>query len=382
MKTEKQSNKKYAIVAVGKVASEIKSLIEESRARVSVTANLALVNLYWNIGRIITEDIQHNNKRAEYGTQILDGLAVMLTRDYGAGYSRVNLQDMRRFFESFEICQSADGNSRRKQICQPVADKLQNRIKGVDVHAKISIELSKDYRLGWTHYRMLLGVPAGIQRCFYFEQATKERWSKRELSRQINRGLFERVALSIDTKALVKEEKSRAPDSIKYPDIFKDPYILDFLGLKGAYSEKDLESAIIRNLEQFIEEMGTDFCFIGRQYSMRIDDDDYYLDLLFYHRGLKCLVAIDLKIGKFTAADKGQMDLYLAWLKEHEWRKDENEPVGLILCTSAKRQHVELLLRHGPHKMKVAEYLTHLPSKKLLESRLKIYSRLLKDKHE
>jgi hypothetical protein len=156
--------------------------------------------------------------------------------------------------------------------------------------------------------------------------------------------------------------------------------VLDFLGLKGAYSEKDLEAAIVRNLEQFLTEFGTDFCFIARQYAMRIDEDDYFLDLLFYHRGLRCLVAIDLKIGTFTAADKGQMDLYLAWLKEHDWRTGENEPVGLVLCTSARRQHVELLLRHGPHRMKVAEYQTHLPDKRLLEGRLKMYSKLLRDR--
>jgi len=160
---------------------------------------------------------------------------------------------------------------------------------------------------------------------------------------------------------------------------FKDPYVLDFLGLKGSYSEKDLEAAIIRNLEQFLSELGTDFCFIRRQYPMRIDDDDYFLDLLFYHRSLNCLVAIELKIGTFTAADKGQMDLYLAWLKENEWRRGENEPVGLILCTSKRRQHVELLLRHGPHKVKVAEYLTKLPDKRILEARLRMYGNLLKE---
>jgi len=228
---------------------------------------------------------------------------------------------------------------------------------------------------------MLLGVSDPVQRRFYFEQAASQHWSKRELRRQIDRGLFERVALSRDTARLVAQEKRTGPAEIaRYEDIFKDPYVLDFLGLKGAYSEKDLEAAIIRNLEQFLTELGTDFCFIGRQYAMRVDEDDYFLDLLFYHRGLRCLVAIDLKIGTFTAADKGQMDLYLSWLKEHDWRKGENEPVGLILCTSARRQHVELLLRHGPHKMKVAEYLTRLPDKRVLEERLKMYSKLLRER--
>jgi predicted nuclease of restriction endonuclease-like (RecB) superfamily len=223
-----------------------------------------------------------------------------------------------------------------------------------------------------------MGVDDVQKRVFYFEQAAMQRWATRELQRRIEGALFERVALSRDTRKLVKLEKKKGlPEAVRYEDVFKDPYILDFLGLKGAYSEKDLEAAVIRNLEQFLSELGSDFCFVGRQYVMRIDDTDYFLDLLFFHRGLRCLVAIDLKLGTFSAADKGQMDLYLAWLKEHEWREGENEPVGLILCTSKKRQHVELLLRHGPHKMQVSEYLTKLPSKKLLEDRLRLYSRML-----
>jgi len=242
------------------------------------------------------------------------------------------------------------------------------------------IDLSKHFRLGWSHYRLLLSQNDSLKRKFYFEQAATQRWSVRELQRQIEGALFERVALSRSTRKLVALEKKKGvPEVVRYEDIFKDPYLLDFLGLKGAYSEKDLEAGIIRNLEQFLEELGSDFCFIGRQYPMRIDDVDYFLDLLFYHRGLHCLIAIDLKLGTFTAADKGQMDLYLSWLKEHEWREEEDEPIGLILCSSKKKQHVELLLRHGPHKMQVSEYLTKLPDKRLLEERLAIYSKLLPD---
>jgi hypothetical protein len=177
---------------------------------------------------------------------------------------------------------------------------------------------------------------------------------------------------------LIAIEKKKEPrEAVRYDDIFKDPYILDFLKLEGAYSERDLEGEIIHNLQKFLSELGSDFCFIASQFRMRIDADDYFLDLLFFHRGLRCLVAIDLKIGAFTAADKGQMDLYLSWLKRHEWRESENEPVGLILCTSKKKQHVELLLANGPHKMQVAEYLTRLPKKKVLEERLRYYSQLL-----
>jgi predicted nuclease of restriction endonuclease-like (RecB) superfamily len=385
--------------AVAKVATEIRGLIEAARHHVSVTANLAMVNLYWNIGRIIAQEMQEQDSRAGYGEKLVERLGSVLSQDYGNGFSARNLWDMKRFFGEFQILQplaaeSAKLPSKQKlqpaaaesvspEICQPLANESPSGqvppAGSFTFPARIVIDFRKHFRLGWTHYRMLLSISDPTQRRFYFEQAAGQHWSKREFRRQMDRGLFERVALSKDIPRLVAREKQAGPaEMVRYEDIFKDPYVLDFLGLKGAYSEKDLEAAIVRNLEQFLSELGTDFCFIGRQYAMRIDEDDYFLDLLFYHRGLRCLVAIDLKIGTFTAGDKGQMDLYLAWLKEHDWRPGENEPVGLILCTSARRQHVELLLRHGPHKMKVAEYRMHLPDKRLLEERLKMYSKLLK----
>lgn len=371
--------------AMTQVTAEIRELIEAARSRVSVTANLALVNLYWNIGRIITQDIQRNQKRAEYGLELMERLATVLTRDYGQGYSVHNLRDMKRFFNAFLIRQTVAAEFALSEIRQPLAAELPSGQIPPSAPAasseRIIIDFRKHFRIGWTHYRMLLSIADPLQQQFYFEQAASQRWSKRELRRQIDRGLFERVVLSKDTARLVTPEEQTGPAQIvRYEDIFKDPYVLDFLGLKGAYSEKDLEAAIVHNLEQFLTELGTDFCFIGRQYAMRVDDDDYFLDLLFYHRGLRCLVAIDLKIGTFTAADKGQMDLYLAWLKKHDWREGENEPVGLILCTSARRQHVELLLQDGPHKMKVAEYLTRLPDKRVLTERLKVYSKLLRER--
>lgn len=398
---------------------EIQTLIEASRQHVVSTANLTLVWLYWNVGRVISAEIQQHSERAEYGERLLEALGARLTKQYGNGFSARSLWDMRRFFTDFQILppvvaesspniwqtmsakskggkitQPVTGQSAVKilpplvaesssaQICYPLASKssdgkIPQPLAG-EFSDRIPIDFSKHFRLGWTHYRILLGVAAGLKRGFYFEQAAQQRWSKRELQRQIDRALFERVALSPDTQVLVRLEKQRGPvETVRYEDAFKDPYLLDFLGLKGAYSEKDLESAILANLQQFLTELGSDFCFVARQFAMRIDDDDYWLDLLFYHRRLRCLVAIDLKIGPFVAADKGQMDLYLSWLKKHDWREGENEPVGLILCTSKKQQHVELLLSHGPHKMQVSEYLTQLPSKRVLADRLKIYSRML-----
>jgi predicted nuclease of restriction endonuclease-like (RecB) superfamily len=360
---------------------EIRVLIEEARHRAVTAANLSMVTLYWNLGRLINTEIWRALGRAEYGSQLIEQLAMKLSREYGRGFSAANLWDMKRFHTAFQILQPV---ARESRILSPAARESGSGVTPRDQVGTganlLRIDFAKHYHLGWTHYRILLGIPSAQQRRFYFERACAERWSKRELQRQIGGALFERVALSSDTRALVKLEKRKGPTELAdYREAFKDPYLLDFLGLSGAYSEEDLEAAIISNLQQFLTELGSEFCFIRRQYSMRVDDEDYFLDLLFYHRGLRCLVAVDLKIGAFVAADKGQMDLYLAWLKRHELREGENEPVGLILCTSKKRQHVELLLADGPHKMQVSEYLTRLPDKRVLEERLRLYGRVLEN---
>ena len=368
-RTKTKALTRISAPAISQVLPEIRQLVEAARRRVVSTANLTLVWLNWNVGRVIAVDIQKNRSRADYGEQLIEALSARLIKEYGAGYSARSLLDMRRFHEHFKILPPLGTESIGENIPPPLVAESDSRL---------TVDFRKHSHLSWTHYRILLGVKAGMARRFYFEQAASQRWSKRELQDQIDRALYERVALSRDTRALIRLEKKRGPvEIIRYEDAFKDPYLLDFLGLKGAYSEKDLESAILANLQEFLSELGSDFCFIRRQYPMRIDDDDHFLDLLFYHRRLRCLVAAELKIGAFTAADKGQMDLYLSWLKRHEWRVGENEPAGLILCTSKKQQHVELLLAHGPHKMQVSEYLIQLPSRGLLEERLKIYSRLL-----
>jgi predicted nuclease of restriction endonuclease-like (RecB) superfamily len=376
-----KSKTSLVVAKAPRILPEIRRMIEAARHRVATAANLTMVNLYWNIGRVITQDIQRNEKRAEYGSQLLERLAEYLTKEYGRGFSKVNLQDMRRFYEHFQIDQTVSDLLALPGKNQTASDQSSPLNTGALLGRsteRLPIDFRKHFTIGWSHYRLLLSQADARKRSFYFEQAASQRWSVRELHRRIEEALFERIALSRDTRRLVTLEKKKGPpEEVRYEDVFKDPYVLDFLGLKGAYSEKDLEAAVIRNLEQFLSELGSDFCFVGRQYAMRIDDTDYFLDLLFFHRGLRCLVAIDLKLGTFSAADKGQMDLYLAWLKQHDWREGENEPVGLILCTSKKRQHVELLLRHGPHKMQVSEYLTKLPSKKLLEDRLRLYSQLL-----
>ncbi len=298
-----------------------------------------MVSLYWNMGRVMATQVSDTG---DYGGKVIRKISERLTQEYGTGFSPVNLWDMRRFFAAFRMVQTVSESSqggRQLSARAPSAEIDTVQALSEVSEGRLEIDFARHFHLGWSHYRLLLAQSDPQRRRFYFEQAATQRWSTRELTRQVNGALFERVALSRNTRKLVAtEQKSGPPETADYRDAFKDPYLLDFLGLTDAYSEKDLESAIIANLQQFLTELGNEFCFIRRQFPMRIDDDDYFLDLLFYHRGLRCLVAIDLKIGAFTASDKGQMDLYLAWLKRHEWRKAENEPVGLILCTSKKKQ--------------------------------------------
>ena len=366
--------------SVSDILPEIRSLIESSRYRVAATANLEMVSLHWNIGRVIAWKVQGEGNRPGYVSELVEAVAGHLTQ-YGRGFSVSNLYDMKRFFDAFEILQTVSGvsNSKLLQTVSGVGKKKPVfQTPPGEIDARIEVDFSRHHYIGWSHYVLLMGEVDSRRRRFYFEQAAGQRWSVRELRRQIQSGLFERVALSKNARQLIAKGKKEKPrEAIRYEDIFKDPYVLDFLELDGAFSEHDFEAGILANLQKFLSELGSDFCFIASQFRMRIDNDDYFLDLLFYHRTLRCLIAIDLKIGAFTAADKGQMDLYLSWLKRHDWRREENEPIGLILCTSRKKQHVELLLSEGPHKMHVSEYLTKLPDKKVLEKRLLYYSQLL-----
>ena len=226
-------------------------------------------------------------------------------------------------------------------------------------------------QLSWTHFRTIIYLDDPLQRDFYAEMCRIERWSTRTLQKKIRGMLFERTALSRKPDELAKQELDalREEDKLTPDLVFRDPYILDFLGLKDTYGEKDMEAAILRELESFILELGAGFAFVARQKRMTVDNEDYYLDLLFYHRVLRRLVAIELKLGKFRAEDKGQMELYLRWLDKHERQDTEGPPIGLILCAGKSTEHVELL-QLEPSGIRVAEYLTELPPRQLLEQKL------------
>jgi predicted nuclease of restriction endonuclease-like (RecB) superfamily len=319
------------------LVGELRVLIERARQQVSVAVNAALVMMYWSIGRRIREEVLQN-QRAEYGKTIVSTLSRQLSADYGRGFSRPNLFRMVRFAEVFPD----------ERIPQA-----------------LSLQLS------WSHFIEIIPLEDSFKRDFYAEMCRVERWSVRTLRHKIDRLLFERTAISRKPESLIKRDLAALRDEDRLtPDlVFRDPYFLDFLGLTGAYDEKDIEQAILRELEAFILELGSDFAFVARQKRMTVDGEDYYLDLLFYHRRLRRLVAIDLKLGRFQAGDKGQMELYLRWLEKHEMHPGENTPLGLILCADKSEEHVKLL-RLDESGIRVAKYLTELPSRELLEKKL------------
>lgn len=316
---------------------EIKTLIEQSRQQVAVTVNATMTMLYWQIGKRINEEVLQD-KRAEYGGQIVISLARQLQTEYGSGWSEKQLRHCLRFADIFP-------------------DK------------KIVYTLCR--QLSWSHIRILFFMDDPLKRAFYIEICKLEKWSVRTFRERIDSMLYERTAISKKPEETIKNELAQLGKNGQItPDlVFRDPYFLDFLDLKDSYSEKDLESAIVAELQRFIIELGSDFAFLARQKRITIDNRDYYLDLLFYHRRLKAPVAIELKLGEFDASFKGQMELYLAWLEKYESVEGENPPIGLILCAGKNPEHVELLQLHRSN-IKVADYFTVLPPKAVLLDKL------------
>jgi predicted nuclease of restriction endonuclease-like (RecB) superfamily len=315
----------------------VKRLIEESKSQIAVSVNASMNLLYWQIGKAINSEVlQH--KRAEYGKQIVGTLSQQLEVQYGASFSEKNLRRMVQFANLFS-------------------------------EEKIVVSLTR--QLSWNHILAVIPIENPLKRDFYIQMCIHESWSVKTFRERIQSMLYERTAISkkpeetiVSDLALLKTEQKLNPDLV-----FRDPYFLDFLGLKDMYSEKDLETSIIVELQRFITEMGNDFAFMARQKRITIDNRDYHIDLLFYHRRLKCLVVVDLKIGEFEAAFKGQMELYLRFLEKYEMIEGENPPIGLILCTGKSQEHIELM-QLDKSNIRVADYLTALPSQKDLQDKL------------
>jgi predicted nuclease of restriction endonuclease-like (RecB) superfamily len=305
---------------------ELSQLIEQSKQQVAVQANSAVTILFWRVGNHINQDILQN-KRAEYGKQILPTLSAQLENKYGRNFTEKNVRRMLRFAEQF-------------------------------TDSQIVVPLSR--QLSWSHFVELLPLKSIEAKLFYAQNAADNLFGIRELRRQIALKAYERTSIA-DAQII---ESTQIPFNT-----FKDPYILDLLGLQNTFLEKDLEQAILHGLETFILELGKGFTFVERQKRMIIDGEDFNLDLLFYHRKLKRLVAIELKLGKFQAKHKGQMELYLKWLDKYEKQEGENTPIGLILCAESSREQIELLEMHKDGIM-VAEYWTDLPPKKQFEEKI------------
>ena len=317
---------------------DLRQIIEQARGQVAATANYTQTMMYWHIGERINREVL-GNQRAEYGKQIVSQVSTQLQEEYGKnGFEPRSIWRMMQFAQYFP-------------------------------DSKIVSAVST--QLAWSHVIEILSLNDGLQREFYITLAASERWSVRRLRKEIDGMLFERTAISGKPEEFIKKELSTLrDDNVMSPDlVFKSPYFLEFTGLKGFYSEKSLEDCLVAHLEQFIIELGNGFSFVARQKRMIIDGEDFYLDLLFYHRRLHRLIAIDLKKGRFKAEYKGQMELYLRWLEQNEMEPGEESPLGLLLCTEGGDEQIELL-QLDKAGIKVAQYMTELPPREVLQRQI------------
>ena len=325
-------------VATQSLIKDLRQIIEQARGHVAATANYELTMMYWHIGERINHEVL-GNQRAEYGKQIVASVSRQLQQEYNIkGFDEKNIRRMMQFTSLFPDSQ---------------------------IVATVSRQLS------WSHFVEVLPLKDDLQREFYLTLAASEKWSVRKLRKEIDGMLFERTAIATKPDELIKKELSTLRnDNVMSPDlVFKSPYFLEFTGLKGMYSERDLEESLLAHLEQFIIELGNGFSFVARQKRMIIDGEDFYLDLLFYHRRLHRLIAIDLKLGRFKAQYKGQMELYLRGLEKNEMEPGEESPLGLLLCTEGSEEQIELL-QLDKSGIKVAKYLTELPSREVLQRQI------------
>lgn len=334
-----KENRSVATVSRQSLMQDLRQIIEQARGHVAATANYALTTMYWHIGERINREVL-GNQRAEYGKQIVSQVATQLQKEYGKkGFEERTIRRMIQFAQMFPDF----------QIVSPLVTKL-----------------------SWTHFLIVMPLKDELQREFYLTMAAAERWNKRTLQEKMDGMLYERTAISSKPEELIKNELAQLRDeNTLSPDlVFKSPYFLEFTGLKGMYSEKSLEDSLLAHLEQFIIELSNGFSFVARQKRMIIDGEDFYLDLLFYHRRLHRLIAVDLKLGRFKAQYKGQMELYLRWLEQNEMEPGEETPLGLLLCTEGSEEQIELL-QLDKSGIKVAQYMTELPPRDVLMRQIK-----------
>ena len=359
-------------------------LLEEARKTSARSVNAIMTATYWEIGHRIVEREQEGRRRAGYGEALIERLAADLTAKFGRGFSRSNLWQMRDFYMAWPIVQAGPAQLESTSSPQGGQQKLQTLSGELGtgttpenlqtVSGKSSppeLNAFPRFPLPWSHYVRLLSVKDGQARTFYEAEALRGGWSVRQLDRQISTLFYERTALSRNKAALLRKgQRERPGDQITPEEEIKDPLVLEFLGLRDEYSETTLEEALILHLEHFLLELGNDFAFVARQKRLRVGDEWYRIDLVFFHRRLRCLILIDLKTGKFTHADAGQMNLYLNYAREHWTHPGENPPVGLILCAKGDEAVAHYALGNLRNKVLAGEYRLALPAEKQLVEEL------------
>lgn len=334
----------------------IRTLIGRSRNDIVNTINTKMVETYFEIGKMIVEYEQSGKQRAQYAANTLKDLSLKLTKEFGKGFSVDNLENMRKFYSTYKISETVSRKSvtskKTSQKSETVSRKLQQQAS---------------FKLSWSHYVLLLRIENNNERSFYEKEAISEGWSVRELKRQFDSALFERLSISRNKKK-VKELSNKGQVIASAADIVKDPYILEFLMLKEheSYSENDLENAIITKLEEFLKELGKGFLFVGRQYRITFEEDHYFIDLVFYHRILRCFILIDLKIGELKHQDIGQMQMYVNYFDEVMKEATESKTIGIILCKNKKESIVKYTLPKGS-QIFASKYKTYLPDKSELK---------------
>ena len=354
------------------VFGDVSKIIDAARDSAVRSVNAAMTAAYWLIGRRIVEFEQSGEERAEYGAALIESLSYDLTGRFGRGFSRQNVQNMRLFYLSYppdRIRQALSG-----KLAPPPRRRIRQTPSGKSETASVEVgfdDLLAAFPLPWSAYVRLLSVRNESARAFYETEALRGGWSVRQLERQIGSQFYERTALSKNRASMLTGGQRGRPEDLVLPDEqLKDPFVLEFLDLKDEYSESDLEEALIRHLETFLLELGDDFCFIGRQRRLRVGSQWYRVDLLFFHRRLRCLLVIDLKIGSFTHADAGQMHFYLNYAREHWVREGENPPVGLILCSETDEALAQYALEGLSNKVMAVEYRITLPDETALAAEL------------
>ena len=366
MKSKTTINKQTApIVGYDAMFLGVVELLERARRTSARAVNTIMTVTYWEAGRRIVEYEQGGVAKAEYGASLITRVSLDLTARFGRGFSKRNVEQMRLFYLTWPIAQMTSAQFKESTL------------------AKCSTASSISFPLPWSQYVRLMSVKTTEARSFYETESLRGGWTGPQLDRQISTLFYERTALSRNKAAMLKKGlKPLAEDFVTPEEEIKDPLVLEFLGLKDEYSENDLEEALILHLESFLLELGGDFTFVGRQRRLRIGDSWYRIDLLFFHRRLRCLVVIDLKLGKFTHADAGQMHMYLNYACEHWTHPEENPPVGLIICAQKDHALAHYALENLPNKVLAAEYKMALPDEKALVAEIDKTRAILEKQHK